>query len=446
MLDNRRWFGEFAMPLPGSTPRHRSIARFAIEKCIRAIVCLNWDALLETALERVGLPENANLERPWDITSYARVAEDSHMRLLHSSSVLPLIKPHGCVRELEKARNSLRATGITPPFTLKITKTNLCDNTNQMLLDRAVEGYVAMCPLLVIGWKAAIEANLRNMIINTSKVARHTEADAFTLINRSWYIQHSDIAGAYGRDKASSFVEVAKPNTPTIDELFLWLQARFALTKMIVVNHAEHQVHLSGILSQLDEPHGNDPLLQWVDCWLHTWVRLCWRAGVMQGFDPRTNRRIEPSDIPLLPRDLHIPLSGMSLDRRELRAAARLLFELGDALARFDYRMFQGGLWDSDENALYIPLPGWQGADAPSYLTALPPFIEAMLPHWGIVDKLFLVWLDSEDVSPNEAQQQQIAAQIGTLLPSMRFVNPDSNALYWVDLQSLRGGTDAAMA
>ena len=94
MLDDRRWFGEIGLPLSGNTPRHRALARFVVEERIRAIVSLNWDALLETALDSVGLREGGTLTRPWKITEYARVVDATHMPLLAHTNVFPVIKPH----------------------------------------------------------------------------------------------------------------------------------------------------------------------------------------------------------------------------------------------------------------------------------------------------------------------------------------------------------------
>ena len=116
LLDDRRWFGEIGLPLSGNTPRHRAIARFAVEKRLRAIISLNWDALLETALESVGLANGTKVSRPWDVTAHASVVDDIHLPSLSSAHVFPVIKPHGCIRDLEKARQDFRLNGSVPPI------------------------------------------------------------------------------------------------------------------------------------------------------------------------------------------------------------------------------------------------------------------------------------------------------------------------------------------
>ena len=163
----------------------------------------------------------------------------------------------------------------------------------------------------------------------------------------------------------------------------------------------------------------------------------------MCGIDPHTNRRIESWEIPVMPRDVHVPIGGLSLERRDLQAAAKLLFELNDVLSQFNFDMFPGGFWDSGKRCLYIPLPGWRGTTQSSDLAALKPLVEAM-KCFGFVKKLYLVWLDTEDAPPNETIRRQLKAQILRLMPLAIFAG--ENAVDWVDLQELKGGFNANMA
>ncbi len=207
MLDDRKWFGEIGLPISGNTPRHRALARFAVERRIRAVISLNWDALLESALESIGLSEGRRPVRPWEITTHARVVEDAHLPTLAAAHVFPVIKPHGCVRNLESARRKLAATGIGEPVIFKLTKSELKEIAGgQGLVDKKVEGFVAECPLLALGWKAT-EPYLRNTVVSTAIATKRTDEDAFTLISRSWYpntkvpaeTYHDEISAAYGK-------------------------------------------------------------------------------------------------------------------------------------------------------------------------------------------------------------------------------------------------------
>lgn len=441
MLDDRRWFGEIGLPLSGNTPRHRVIARFAVEERLRAIISLNWDALLEAALDSVGLADSNGPVRPWKITAHASVVDDTHLGV-SKSHVFAVIKPHGCVRNLDQARRVYRSTGKCPLVTFKLKKSEL-DNLphGQTLVDKKVQGYLADYPLIAVGWKAT-ERYLRETVINTAKAVPHAEPDAFTLASRSWYPKtndddkfHDEIGSAYSKTKLEAFAKVGNPGEPTLDCLFQWLQARYALNKLMASSPA-NQAKLQLLLQQLDQPVHGHFILRWVDGWLSTWVRLCWRAGVMQGNNPHTNQKIEPWDIPVMPRDVHVPWGTMTGERRELQAAVKLLAVLGSDPSRFDFEKFPGGLWDADTRSLYIPLPGWKGSAESADLAALKPLVEA-LRGLGFVQNIYLVWLDSEDTPPKQTCRDQLAAQVRRLMPLEKFAR--EGALTWIDLETLKG-------
>lgn len=452
MLDDRQWFGGVGMPLSGNTPRHRALARFAVEKRLRAIVSLNWDTLLEAALDSVGLADcQPRSPRPWEVTAHARVVEDNHIPNIGSVHVFPVIKPHGCVRDLKDARRRFRLTGVIQSVTFKLTKLELESLlARQTLVDQTVQGYVAQCPLIAVGWKAT-EGYLRNAIIATAKKVQHTTSDAFTLVSRSWYpnaksgeTYHADIATAYGRAEPESFARAGNLGGPTLDCLLQWLQARHAFSRLIAAASPPQTAVLQHKLQQLAQPNFNDPILAWTDSWLPTWVRLCWKSGVMTGIvDPITGQKIEPWDIPITPRDIHVPLGGLSVERRDLQAAGKLLVALGNDLGRFNFERFPGGFWDAIIRCLYVPLPGWRGTAQPADLAALKPLVEA-LRGMGFVQKIQLVWLDSGNTPPEQQLRHQLEAQVRRLMPATRFATGD--ALSWVDLEELKGGLHAAVA
>ncbi len=437
MLDDRRWFGQVGLPLSGNTPRHRALARFAVEKRLRAIVSLNWDALLEAALDSVGLndlSEGASLPRPWEVTEYARVVDDTHMPLVGRVNVFPVVKPHGCVRELERARTRLRSGESLGPVTFKLTLSELSDLTpaQKQVFDTTVRHYLSACPLIGIGWRAS-EGYLRTAIVEIAKAVQRSEPDAFTLIDICWDSNHSEIATAYGKNEGESFAQVNKDVHPSLDCLLRWLQARHALTRMITMVPPQERGPLTQLLQDLGQPDCGHPIQDWADYWLPTWVRLCWRAGAMQGFDSQ-NRAIGPSEIPVTPRDAHVPLTGMSIKRRDLHAAAKLFIALRNSLDRFRFDLYPGGLLDMEKHCLYLPLPGWKASVPSSDLAALKPLVEA-LSGLGYVRKVFLVWLNNEDETPDQALRHQLAAQVRLLMPLTAFAAED--ALPWMELEEV---------
>lgn len=437
MLDDRRWFGEIGLPLSGNTPRHRVLARFVVEERLGAIVSLNWDALLEAALDSVGLTEEVSLHRPWRVTKYARVVDNTHLPKLAHANVFPVIKPHGCVRELERLRNQLRSGDPLGPvtFILKFTELNKLTPGQNIAVNNNVKDYIAKFPLIGIGWFAS-EGYLRKAIIEIAQQVQRSESDSFTLVDLDWNSNHSDIASAYGKNDTESFAQVETNKNQSTDCLLLWLQARHAIIRMIAMVPFEEQAPLEQLLQEIDQPDHDHPVKGWADCWLPTWVRICWRAGAMQGIDPQTSKPIGPFEMPITPRDAHIPLTGMSIERRDLHAAAKLLCALPKPLTRLRFDKYPGGILDIDNQDLYVPLPGWKSSMLSSDLAALKPLVEE-LKDLGYVKKIFLLLLNNQDEVPDKALRKQLEAQFRMLMPLTAFATEGS--ITWVDLEELGG-------
>jgi hypothetical protein len=88
-------------------PRHRVLARFAREGRFESIWSLNWDCLLENALERVGLDQRKpRPDLPWK-THYTTFTTVRDYQGAGDSSCVIVFKPHGCVRSLDRARAAL---------------------------------------------------------------------------------------------------------------------------------------------------------------------------------------------------------------------------------------------------------------------------------------------------------------------------------------------------
>lgn len=444
---DRKWFGETGLPLSGNTPRHRAIARFAVENRLRAIISLNWDALIEVALESVGLANCHTVSMPWQPTAYCGVVTNAHLPKLSNPHVFPVIKPHGCVRDLEY----LKTADTTQQVTFKITSSDLSTkDATQNLVDNYVRSYLSACPVVAVGWKGA-EDYLRTAVINVATATPRQEEDAFTLVSSSWYSNeqaephetyHDEIATGYGKTRDQCFVPVMKKGIPNLDCVFQWLQARYALDKIVAVADASLQAILQGYIDAFETLDCVHPVMRWVDGWLPVWVKLCWRSGVMQGFDANTNVKIEPWAIPVTPRDRHIPLRGLG-DRRDLKAAAKLLAALGDELRRYDYLKYPGGLWDAQINTLYLPLPGWQCENERIDLSALKHLVEGMRSI-GFIRHVKLVWMDDSSTAPDESLRRRLTAEVGRMMPHAYLAK--IGALEWVTLESLAGGDDEKVA
>lgn len=437
MLDDKRWFAEVGLPLSGNTQRHRAIARFVVEGSLGGIVSLNWDALMEAALDSVGLTENENFRRPWKYTKYARVVDDKHLPKLAPENVFPVIKPHGCVRELVRMRKQIQLGNMPSPviFMFKFAELEKLPDDQNTAVNSNVEVFITKFPLIGIGWRAS-EGYLRNTIIKTATKVNRPEPDSFTLIDRKWNQHHSEIATAYSKDMNEAFAQVSIGVNPSTDCLFQWLYARYALKLMITMMPDAEQPSLVQILQDIEQPKHDHPIQSWVDFWLPTWVRLCWRAGAMQGFSREDNTPIGPFEIPVVPRDAHIPLRGITNERRDLHAAAKLLCILYKKFHSFRFDNFPGGLLDIERRYLFIPLPGWKAAVPSSDLAALKPLVKG-LRGLGYVKNIFLIWLNNQDEDVDERLQQQLEAQFRRLMPLTSFAS--GNTVSWIELEELGG-------
>lgn len=446
LLDAPEWFGDTGLPLRGNTPRHRALARLVLEGCFSGFYCLNWDAWVDRALESVGLTEirkpgdKPPSKRPWNLTAYARLVHGEHHAKAASNRVFRLYKPHGCVVEL-------REKGATD-LVFKITKTDLQTQTpeRQAFIDGGVNALAGGRPVLGIGWRAA-EPYLQQAITRTGPAA--TE-DTFILVARSWCEGHEPIAQRRNTDKTKAHAKISSDDDglPTLDRLFPWLFARFALRKLEqALEQSPTDKHAVACLIQQLEgdlpviaklPHS---LIYYCDDWLPAWVRLCWQVGAMRGSDPAKGP-IQPPQIPLGPPDLHIPLSGMNLPRLDLEAAARLLVALENC-PHYDYSRFPGALWNREKHHLILPLPTWGDLAHFNDLAGLKNLFTALRQHGlGAVQKISLLALAPADTPPlNPAARNKLAALAAKRMPHAAYARSEN--LGWLELKDLKGDSHA---
>jgi hypothetical protein len=438
LLEDQRWFGTVGLPLRGNTPRHRAIARLIAEGRFSGAYSLNWDALLERTLESVGLGEirvgtdTPPSKRPTSLTAYARVISHDHqVRIANRQRVFPLFKPHGCVEELSCSRDE--------NVIFKITKSDLEKQSqeDQKLAEGQVNALAGGSPILAIGWRAG-EEYLRRAIQQTQPA---TGRDAFVLASRTWDPDtHGKIAKTRNTTEEQSHAVVSKGTSPTSDSLFPWLFARYALRKVRAAASALHKAKIDALQVALDDPEQWPRTLGIVQCcdnWLPSWVRLCWQIGAMEGCDPATNEIIRPYDIPTVPPDVHIPLGGIVMVRKDLEAAAELLATVGDS-GRYDYQTFHGALWDAKTLHLILPLPTWGDPLTFNDLAGLKNLFTAFRQHGlGKVREVSLLPLSGGANSPDMSVRYKLAALVAKRMPHSRFA--DGMQLKWMELTELAG-------
>ena len=95
-----RWMAKVDVELRGSSARHRVIARFAKEGLWESIWSLNWDTILESALECVGLERGEGPKtQPWP-TLYSVNLLINNFSETSPKHIITVNKPHGCVYSL----------------------------------------------------------------------------------------------------------------------------------------------------------------------------------------------------------------------------------------------------------------------------------------------------------------------------------------------------------
>lgn len=274
-----RWRGRTKIPLRGNTPRHRVVARLAREGRWHALWSLNWDCVLETALESIGMllhpGENPQKKQPWP-EWHRTWTEPEELPPLDDSSTALIIKPHGCSRKLINGDCA----------TFKVTIKELADvSMNQEKHKPMLNKHFIGQPLLTCGWGAS-EPYLRQWF-NTLSEEQSIPAnspDPLSIIDLyPDQLNHIEIASAYGiNPPAPAQVKVDTVNCTT-DELFLWIQTRFGLNYLKKLPNSP-TVELDTLLGKMASPQCNHWLNDWFDNFLPIWVRLCFNTGITQFF------------------------------------------------------------------------------------------------------------------------------------------------------------------
>ena len=141
-----------------------------------------------------------------------------------------------------------------------------------------------------------------------------------------------------------------------MDELFQWIQARYALSNIreaIKGDTAIEQAIDDLLLNTLEKPNTHHFTTSWVDDFLPSWSRLCWRESFIPVND--VQRHQLPIDA-----DVHIPWNALIFDRPDLKAAARMFMALERSTRTWQFEKHPGMILDSTGKLLIIPVPVWE--------------------------------------------------------------------------------------
>lgn len=397
ILDNPAWLGKVDMPLRGTWPRHRVVARFAREKRWHAIWSLNWDCLLEVGLESVGFDEVQPLtEQPWPTIYVTYVTPDDAQSSAHEDAVT-VYKPHGCVKSLIKAEeehnkgNRHAAKLLAGRFV--ITKKELSElegklrNSADRLFYCHLYSHLAEHPLLGVGWSVS-----EDYLIDLARKALETRIDRscpdeLTIVDIEFNNNgHKQLAKYYDRDESTAHVKVSRNSDGlSTDKLFLWIQTLYAL-ECLRKHSKVNSYAIQAIYNRFQKPVCEDFVISWVDNFLPAWVRLCWRAGLVPYI--KNGKQIPRYSIRIEKPDEHIPWEIDGIPRPDLFTAAHLLARIGVNAKGWNFNKFPGGLWKETKGLLVIPLPAWgQRSD----LSGLRPLLRQLEQDVGYVRELSIL-------------------------------------------------------
>lgn len=397
-----RFRAKIGMPLRGNTPRHRVVARFVREGRWKSIWSLNWDCILETALESVGLSQQPDPQNPpanplpWK-KWYCTWTPGDHHSPADSKDTLHVIKPHGCVNKLANG-NSL----------FIVTRTELNNLTKDLQPSlRPFRVNLSDSPLVVVGWSATENYIHDNIQAIQQHGALANTQDRLSVVDPFWApphpcaddTNHNRLANSFTTQRVDCHFATNIKSYPSTDDLFQWLQTRFGLR--VIQKWAESKnwtiqaqqiLQLVADCSALDIEHCHIHSL--FDDFLSVWVRLCFNSYCVSY---NHYGQIQPEMVATHLRDEHIPWSFSYTDRFDLLAAIPLVLAITQSGKQWGFSQFPGALWNSHDGHLVLPLPAWDKTGQVSSgqaieLAALKPQMECW--NWsqkGAINRLSIL-------------------------------------------------------
>ncbi len=424
-----------------NTPKHRVVARFARERLWHHIWSLNWDCVQESALENVGIRRGGvDGQMPWPTVFNTLVTADDCVRMGETDSI-KVIKPHGCVMALidaqkEKAKgNTARSINLSERFLITATELKnltpaIVEGAEQQFIFSTLVTALASHPFIVAGWSVSEPYLVDRIKTSVEPLLRRQlplAIDEVSIISRRFNEDgHTELARCYGRDEAGAHINVGQPGLD-VDQLFLWLQALYAIQFLRQRAPAFDRPALDALNAELDQPPNNPAFaITWVDDFLPVWVRLCWRNGLV-ACENQNAEPVEIDDVPLERRDEHIPWTLPNIPRPELTAASRILAALHRSGhgSSWNYEQFPGGFYSDFQ--LVIPIPIWASAP-PNDLRGLKPLIDAIKQHGaGYIGRVALVFISPNPASVISDATKRVWKQLVARDLSMaRFANADA--------------------
>ncbi|MCX6074682.1 MAG: hypothetical protein NTY39_10215 [Campylobacterales bacterium] len=360
IINNPKWFAKVGLPLRGTTPRHRVVARFARENLLHEIWSYNWDTVLESAFEAVGFTRGRKdaIKQPWN-TLFDTIITHDDLTATPTDGFFKVYKPHGCLHAMKKAQelqtsNPTESKKIADRFMigeeeLSLIKPWITTEPGSTFLSLMHTSLIH--PVIVVGWSLP-EKYMHNKIGN-KMVSIQAEIEHLSIVDPQFNDKgHQIICEHYGLQQDDTHFSIDKDFST--DNLFLALQTKYSLKQLL--NNTDEGSNewktIQNVLSQCDLGNAKNAHISWADDFLPAWVRLCWRTEHL------TVRAFNSFDIRLEKQDVHVPYDGIvGTLRIDMEMAATIFHHIQNSKTNWDFSTFPGGLWDYENSRLVIPLP-----------------------------------------------------------------------------------------
>lgn len=426
LLTDQRWTGEIGLPIRGTTPRHRVTARLIKEGCLDIVWSLNWDTLLEDALEKIGFQKGVPKKRqPWR-NSYLVTITNKEIRENARSDVVQILKPHGCVLALKEARKYYdnedvdSAQELANRLKITFSDLNKSDQDSKAIqpdetdvaFQRKLKDCVRTYPLVVVGWSIS-EPYLKDALIAAATDDRTTNRIGnLTIIDPEFNDNgHTLVTSAYNLSPENVHITVSRNKQGlTTNLLFLWIQTQYVFDVLFEIADKKAQIIIEELRETIKDPVETNSLYSWVDSYLPVWNQLCWRGGIVSCQD------FNPSCVHLNERDHYVPLDITKSDRIDLRVAALLLTETFCETNKWDFEEFPGGYWSPNQGRLVLPLPAWGQLN---HLHALNSLANAIHKKPGRINSIDIYPIDDCGNRLNEDSRivWNLRANVAELMP-----------------------------
>jgi hypothetical protein len=447
LLSDMCWQGTITMRACMNNPVHRVIARFVREERWRALWSLNWDTHFEAALDSIGMkpisteaPVPPN-DLPWRRNYKTFITKNDYPV---PDDTFILHKPHGCIIALLEAQKALNNGDVSTAKSM--SDRFLIANDELSLLEKRdtpedhnffanIREKFSSRPLYCVGWSAS-EKYITDFLSEICDQLRSGEDDSLCIIDPNFDLGHTKLIEIYNKTEEQSHIKIS--NELSTDNLFLWIQSKYALMKL--KNYAPMSLR-TVIQDAIDELGTPNPASQsiyydFVDYFMPTWIRLCWRAGLVSCIKGNGDP-IRPHDIRLESSDEHIPFNIPNSDRPDMKALAILLPHLCFEDNWLDFKSYLGGLYRKTDKTLIVPLPAWQLNY--NNLEGIKPLIQDITQRGlGFIEELAVLPLsfDIASIDPDASYvlPQKLAREIGSISFSRE------GAINVISLEEITGG------